>query len=344
LPEVVVDREKEQEKIRDFLQDVLKGMNGVLYVYGKPGIGKTSVTKHILKQFDELDDAVSIYLNASALTPNLALKEVYDVICGEDERKLPSPLMVREISAKLLKRNTALVIALDNFDRMDGIEDLFWSLNRLMESAGRIGLILISTSEIEIKDKVGSRLFSRLKPEFYEFKVYNSERLYEILEQRIKQSYGKMIMDSKALSTLCNFIAEECDSNVRYLFKLFLESADAASKEGESSIGLTTVEEVIERERQVIAKSRLNEIKNRAPRMHEVLKIISDLQSKQVVYTGLIKEEIRRKGLAISERSLDYYLNNLESRGLIKLKPIRKAKGKTREVRLNIPNEWISRL
>jgi len=335
---------KSKKKIMDFLQDVLNGMNGVLYVYGKPEIGKTLVTKHVLNQFDELDDAVSIYLNASALIPNLALKEVYDVICGEDERKLSSPLMVREISRKLLKRNTALVIALDNFDRMDGIENLFWSLNHLMESAGRIGLILISTSEFEIKDKVGSRLFSRLKPEFYEFKVYNSERLYEILEQRIKQAYGKMIINSKALSTLCNFVAEECNSNVRYLFKLFLDSADAASKEGESSIGLTTIEEVIEREKQVIAKSRLNEIKNQAPTMYEVLKIISDLQSKQVVYTGLIKEKIRRNGLAISERSLDYYLNNLESRGLIKLKPFRKAKGKTREVRLNIPSEWVLKI
>jgi repressor of nif and glnA expression len=93
-----------------------------------------------------------------------------------------------------------------------------------------------------------------------------------------------------------------------------------------------------------MAKSRLDEIKNQAPRMYEVLKIISDLQSKQVVSTGLIKEEIRRKGLAISERSLDYYLNNLKSRGLIKFRPFRRANGKTRKVRLNIPKDWISRL
>jgi len=46
--------------------------------------------------------------------------------------------------------------------------------------------------------------------------------------------------------------------------------------------------------------------------MYEVLRIIAELQNKQKVYTGPIKEEIRRKGLAISERSLDYYLNNLE--------------------------------
>jgi Cdc6-like AAA superfamily ATPase len=119
---------RSRKKIRDFLQDVLKGMNGVLYVYGKPSIGKTLVTKHVLNQFDELDDAVSIYLNASALTPNLALREVHDVICGEDERKLPSPLMVKEISTKLLKKNTAVMMALDNFDCMGRIENLFWSL------------------------------------------------------------------------------------------------------------------------------------------------------------------------------------------------------------------------
>jgi len=323
---------------------VLKGMNRVLYVYGKPGIGKTAVTKHVLNQFDELEGAVSIYLNASALTPNLALKEVHDVVCGEDERKLPSPVMIREINRKLLKKNTALVITLDNFDRMDGVENLFWNLNHLMESIGRIGLILVSTSEFEIKDMVGSRLFSRLKPEFYEFRPYDADRLYGILEYRVKQAYGKPITNRKALSTLCNFVADECNSNVRYLFKLFLESADAASKGGESTIGLTTIEEVIQRERQIIAKSSLNEIRKQAPRMCEVLRIISDLQSKQAVYTGLIREEIKRKGLAISERSLDYYLNNLESRGLIELKTVRKAKGKTREVRLGIPSEWISKL
>jgi repressor of nif and glnA expression len=74
-----------------------------------------------------------------------------------------------------------------------------------------------------------------------------------------------------------------------------------------------------------------------------VLKIIAELQSEQeVVSTGLIKKEIRRKGLGICERSLNYYLHNFESDGLIELKFIRKNKGRTRKVKLNIPREWIS--
>jgi Cdc6-like AAA superfamily ATPase len=343
IPGVIIDREKEQESIKEFLQNIIKGMNGVLCIYGKPGIGKTVVTKHVLNQFDELENAVSIYLNASALTPNLALKEIYEVVCGEDSRRLPSPSMVSEIGRKLLRKGVALAIAIDNFDQMGGIESLLWNINHLTERVGRVGLILISTSEFEIRNLVGGRLFSRLKPEFYEFKPYSAERLYEILEHRIKQAYVKLIISSEALSKLCDFVAEEYDSNVRYLFKLFLDSADIASRNGEKGIGLRAVEEVIELERKLILKSKLNEIKKNTPRMYEVLRIISELQNEQqIVYTGLIKEEVRKRGLAISERSLDYYLNNLESKGLIELRNIRKDRGRTREVKLKILSELES--
>ncbi len=53
----------------------------------------------------------------------------------------------------------------------------------------------------------------------------------------------------------------------------------------------------------------------------------------------MIKKEIRKRGLAINERSLDYYLNNLESKGLIELENARMFKGKTRKIKLKIPSE-----
>jgi Cdc6-like AAA superfamily ATPase len=48
VPEIIINREKEQETIKNFLQDVLKGMNKVLCIHGKPEVGKTVATKHIL--------------------------------------------------------------------------------------------------------------------------------------------------------------------------------------------------------------------------------------------------------------------------------------------------------
>jgi hypothetical protein len=113
-----------------------------------------------LNQFEELENACSIYLSASHLTPNLALKEVYEAICGEEKRRLPSPLMVRESGEKLLKkRNYAIAIILDNF-KMNVFEGFLCNVNNLMESFSRVGLILISTIEAEIIGLVGRRLFS----------------------------------------------------------------------------------------------------------------------------------------------------------------------------------------
>jgi hypothetical protein len=45
-------------------------------------------------------------------------------------------------------------------------------------------------------------------------------------------------------------------------FKLFLNPADTASKNGENRMSLKTVEDFIEEERKPISRSRLDEIKN----------------------------------------------------------------------------------
>jgi Cdc6-like AAA superfamily ATPase len=66
-----------------------------------------------------------------------------------------------------------------------------------MENFPRVGFILISTSEAEIRGLVGRRLFSRLRPEYCEFMTYNANRFCEIAEQRIKQAYEKLVICGK---------------------------------------------------------------------------------------------------------------------------------------------------
>jgi Cdc6-like AAA superfamily ATPase len=83
IPKEIIDREKEQEIIANFLKETANGKNSTLYIYGIPGIGKTVVTRSIANQFEETrENASMIYLTCSALTPTNALKEVYFQICG----------------------------------------------------------------------------------------------------------------------------------------------------------------------------------------------------------------------------------------------------------------------
>lgn len=74
--------------------------------------------------------------------------------------------------------------------------------------------------------------------------------------------------------------------------------------------------------------SELHELKEEAPREFEVLKVIAELTVRiEDVYTGLIEETLKEKGLMVCRRSLEYYLSDLERRAFIKLKSIRIGKG-----------------
>ena len=99
-------------------------------------------------------------------------------------------------------------------------------------------------------------------------------------------------------------------------------------------------EEAIEQEKQNMLREKLEEIKETKPRMYEVLKIIAKLSKQGEVYTGLIRDRIRKAGLAVSERTLDYYLNQMENHGLIKMNN-KRIRGYTREISLNFPLDLI---
>ncbi len=335
-PEVLIDREKEQQSIANFLKDIQTERSRILYVHGSPGIGKTTVTKHVLNEFeDSTNDAVVIYLNCPNETPNFALKKIYETVCGEDQRRLASAVMTNAITSKLLKKKISLIVALDNFDRMNDAEKLLWNIYGLIENLSRVGLILISTSKFELQDMIGNRLYSRVRPQVQEFSPYNAKRLYEIISSRIANSKLNKLVEDNALWELSTFVANNGGS-ARHLIRIFADAVSAVQYDVKK-LTMNVAREIVEKEKQTMIQNELNELKEHAPRMFEVLKIIAELCSRnEKVYTGLVVDAIRKRGLAVSGRSLDYYLNNLESRGLIKLQDMRNGRGHTRCIMSNV--------
>ena len=83
-------------------------------------------------------------------------------------------------------------------------------------------------------------------------------------------------------------------------------------------------------------------MKEEAPREFEVLKVIAELTVRiEDVYTGLIEETLKKKGLMVCRRSLEYYLSDLERRAFIKLKSIRIGKGHSTGIDLLVSIEAI---
>ncbi|MCP8322010.1 MAG: orc1/cdc6 family replication initiation protein, partial [archaeon] len=158
--EVIVDRDEEKLIIKDYLEDVLKGKKRALHIHGSPGLGKTTVTKHVANQFEDSFNAEIIYINCANSTPNQALHEIHDRICGECDRKIPSKALVQKILNHNFKaKEFTLVVILDNFDRMQHVDDLLWDINGISPKLPRLGLLLISTSEMKLKNLIGNRLY-----------------------------------------------------------------------------------------------------------------------------------------------------------------------------------------
>ncbi|MEM3382804.1 MAG: AAA family ATPase [Nitrososphaerales archaeon] len=333
LPEVVIDREEEKQIIKEYLQDVLKGRKKVLYIHGVPGIGKTTVTKHIVSQFEDSYNAEVIYVNSECSTPNEALKRIHDLICGEVERKLPSSILVNKILNKGIKeKDFTLVIVLDNFDKMEHVDNLLWNINAIAPKFPRLGLILISTSELKLRNIIGNRLYDRLNPESYEFRPYNAERLYEIINARTSEAYDRKIAEDEALLELCSFVADN-GGNVRYLFSLFLDALDLAQHRELKKITLEAVQEIIQKEKRSKIKNSLKELSQNEL---EVLKVIAKLTVEgKVIHTGLVKEAMKSMPL----RTLEYCLKNLQEKRFIELKRIKKGNGYSQSINLIIePN------
>jgi Cdc6-like AAA superfamily ATPase len=319
----LVDREKEKQLIKAYLQDVLRGKKRALYIHGSPGIGKTTTTKHIANQFEDAYSAELIYKNSASTTPNQILHEIHNRVCPEVESKIPSKTLVQKIlNHRLRDEKFILILVLDNFDRMQHVDDLLWDFHSISQKLPRIGLVLISTSEAKLRNLIGQRLYDRLNPETYQFAPYPADRLLEIMQARIKHAYERNFVDQESLTQLCEFVAEQ-GGNARYLFSLFLDALDLMPRS--SSKLASEIDQIVEREKTRQLRNVLDEMRVSLPSKFELLKMICS--SKELLDTGTLIALASTNGLHVSGRTIQNYLLDFERMKLIKLERIRKGQG-----------------
>ena len=240
-PKIMKFREQEQMRFATAIRPLLQGHNGRnLFVYGAPGIGKTTACKHVLRELEEeTKEVASIYVNC--WKENTTFK-VYTKIC-EDlgykfiQNKKTSELL--ELIKQKLNKNSVVFV----FDEIDKLEEMDF-LYSLLEDIYRKSIILI-TNYRDSYGELDERIRSRLGPEFVYFRQYNEAEIAGILQQRRDYAFIDGCWEEEVFKELVEKCAETND--VRVGLYLMREAGNLAEERSSRKITPVHIAEALKK-------------------------------------------------------------------------------------------------
>ncbi|MAG73691.1 hypothetical protein CL620_05205 [archaeon] len=209
-PKILYGRESEQQRFAVAIRPLLQNHNGRnLFVYGAPGIGKTTACKHVLRELEETtDDVMPIYVNC--WKENTTYK-IFHRICLDLGYKFiqnkKTPELFQLLKQKVNKQSVVFI-----FDEIDKLEDTDF-LYTILEDIYRKSLFLI-TNYRDSYSQMDERIRSRLNPEFLFFRAYNETETAAILKQRREYAFVPGVWDEDAFKEIVEKAVEAKDIRV----------------------------------------------------------------------------------------------------------------------------------
>jgi archaeal cell division control protein 6 len=241
VPKLMPYRENEQFKIASCIKPLFAERNGKnVFVYGKPGIGKTLAVKHILKELEEeTDDIIPIYVNCwQKNTSYKVLLEICDILGYRFTQNKKTEDLFKIIKDIVNKKAT--VIVLDEVDKSEELDVIY----TFIEQIYRKTIIMITNFKSWI-DNLDLRVQSRLTPELIEFKPYNSNETKGILENRMKYGFQHGVWKNDAFDKVVEKTVELED--IRSGLYLMKEAGNSAEDRASKSIEVSDVDSAIKK-------------------------------------------------------------------------------------------------
>lgn len=354
MPEKLPFRDEEARTLAQALSTLFKGARpSNLLLFGKPGTGKTAVTKnvvdHLQKKSNELKiDVTVIFINAKAA--GSAYKVLFEIaedlgINKEKGKQVHfTGLSMGEATDRILqyiqKKKLHFILVVDEIDSLvdksgDDILYNFTRANQRMSKGGFITLIGISNS-LTFKDKLDPRVRSSLSEEEAVFNPYTVEQLRQILHERSKLAFGEGAISEAAIN-LCAAMAGREHGDARKAIDLLRVAAELAEREGAVKVDEKHVragQDRIEKDAPFVA------LKN-APAHHKLV-IIAVIKSKNGItgevydlYMSLCKHGEQKP---LTQRRVTQIISELELLGLVSTDIVSQGRyGRSQKIKMTIP-------
>lgn len=210
IPERLLFREEQISKLARNLTSLIKNQRtSNLFIYGKPGTGKTAVTRYVIYRLLEKIKGTNYSFIFSYVNCRLAGTEyrVIKSMADDINLKLPFTGLSTEEAFNRLKDHIInlekpFLVVLDEVDALIVRygDNLLYSLTRLnYDNPDIISLIIGISNDLRFKEMLDPRVLSSLSEEEIIFKPYTAMELEQILWDRIGIAFNEGVVESAAV-------------------------------------------------------------------------------------------------------------------------------------------------
>jgi len=333
VPERLPFRDKEISELVFCLKPASQGKRPTnVFVFGKPGTGKTVSLKFVLSELEEYSDrAKCLYINCFEYSSKQAIISRITNFLGYAvaSRGISYAELFSKFVSVLKTKKVLPIIVFDEAEQLlknEETKSLLYDLARLPEQQKlSIGLAFISNDSFFLA-QIDDRIRSSLQCSSIPFEQYSPSELKEILRERAKYAFNEFILDEDVVP-LCAAHAAKLGGDARVAVEVLLKAGRLAAREGAKKVLVKHVRASFMQEKPVKVEvtSNLSE---------QEQSIIDLLKKKKSLDSGAIYEVLKNK---FAERTLRSALSLLEEKKLIVSDKEIKGRGFTRVVKLASP-------
>jgi cell division control protein 6 len=363
-PDSIPHRDEQIKAIASILGSALRGDRpSNLFVYGKTGTGKTLSVQYVMDEIIKKADELGVEVRVEYI--NCKLRKVADTeyrILAALIKKLGSSvpatgLPTDQVWSKFIElvdiKKQLIVFIFDEVDQaVKKMGDSFlYSITRLNQELNNAQLSIIGISnDITFLENIDPRVRSSLGEEEFIFPPYNAIQLQDILNDRCEKAFKEGVVAEGVVAKCAAYAARE-HGDARRALDLFRIAGELSEREGEKIIS----EDYIDLANNKLERDKILDIVESEPKqfqliLYSILQLTKDEKAKGSFFTGDVYNYYRdlcnqTKTDKLTQRRISDIIAEIDMLGLINAKVISKGRhGRTREIKLSIPNNLFSKV
>ena len=345
VPDKILHRDEEIKMLSFYLSFVFQGSTPPnVLILGKPGTGKTVVTRRVLSDFKKeverrgVDVAVG-YCVATKSPIETLVNLVRDI--GYEDVKYYRGQTFGEVKSTFEDTvgNRMCVVVVDEVDKLvisHRADELLYFLTRREKTS----LITISNKvfvENMVKD---SSVKSSWRPRKIVFKDYDAYQLYDILKYRAEQSFVDGVIDDGVLRYIAAITVQR-GGDVRYALDVLAMTGDIASMEGKGKVTIELVKRAIEKVEEEYIRESLSSLNFHQKILLLIVALAGEISPSEAYdVANRVLLILRSDKAPLTQRRWSDHRNELELLGFLELVARGKGKGRGWMYSLKIPDMY----